>query len=326
LQTVELLLKHGANTNIESKFDKTPLEIASENGRPDIFEILQNAEQFRVMAIDCGEGGEEESSLVVSQQEVVSTDQQVARPHTVKFIKQSRPLPVQPPFSPVKSELAGLAQDQLSNSMQISLDPIQIALNSMGESPVGSPLSPGQDEAMKLLASHGIRMLPEEPAAPPAAPLSLTEAGKLALSLAAPAQPKLTKIVTLNSSPVRTEPARPAAASPLQLSNSSNKPIRVIKLTPAQAEAFKKGRAGQQLALSRCGLGGRVQPLTGEEDSPARKVIKLEENAGASRAELQRQLRLKAEEAEKLKEETKKRELECERLKAQLEALGGDGD
>ena len=69
-----------------------------------------------------------------------------------------------------------------------------------------------------------------------------------------------------------------------------------------------------------------MQPLTGEEDSPARKVIKLEENAGASRAELQRQLRLKAEEAEKLKEETKKRELECERLKAQLEALGGDGD
>ena len=40
-QTVEALLKHGANTNIESKFDKTPLEIASENGRPDIFEILQ---------------------------------------------------------------------------------------------------------------------------------------------------------------------------------------------------------------------------------------------------------------------------------------------
>ena len=40
-QTVETLLKHGANTDVESKFDKTPFEIASENGRPDIFEILQ---------------------------------------------------------------------------------------------------------------------------------------------------------------------------------------------------------------------------------------------------------------------------------------------
>ena len=40
-QTVETLLKHGANTDVESKFDKTPFEIASENGRPDIFEVLQ---------------------------------------------------------------------------------------------------------------------------------------------------------------------------------------------------------------------------------------------------------------------------------------------
>ena len=38
---METLLKHGANPTVESKFDKTPLEIASENGRPDIFEILQ---------------------------------------------------------------------------------------------------------------------------------------------------------------------------------------------------------------------------------------------------------------------------------------------
>ena len=62
--TVEFLLRHGANTNIESKFDKTPLEIASENGRPDIFEMLQKAAEYRVVAIE-GEGG-----MGVSQQEV----------------------------------------------------------------------------------------------------------------------------------------------------------------------------------------------------------------------------------------------------------------
>ncbi len=41
VSTVEMLLRHGSNTNIESKFDKTPLEIASDNGRPDIFEMVQ---------------------------------------------------------------------------------------------------------------------------------------------------------------------------------------------------------------------------------------------------------------------------------------------
>ena len=74
-QTVELLLKHGANTNIESKFDKTPLEIASENGRPDIFEMLQKAAEYRVVAIE-GEGG-----MGVSQQEVNIEEPSLLFPH-----------------------------------------------------------------------------------------------------------------------------------------------------------------------------------------------------------------------------------------------------
>ena len=47
VSAVETLLKFGADINAESKFDKTPLEIASDNARPDIYEMLQNAEQFR---------------------------------------------------------------------------------------------------------------------------------------------------------------------------------------------------------------------------------------------------------------------------------------
>ena len=47
VSAVEALLKFGADVNAESKFDKTPLEIASDNARPDIYEMLQNAEQFR---------------------------------------------------------------------------------------------------------------------------------------------------------------------------------------------------------------------------------------------------------------------------------------
>ena len=44
---VETLLRFGADVNQDSKFGKTPLEIASDTGRPDIFEMLQNADQFR---------------------------------------------------------------------------------------------------------------------------------------------------------------------------------------------------------------------------------------------------------------------------------------
>ena len=47
ISMVETLLRFGADANHDSKFGKTPLEIASDTGRPDIFEMLQNADQFR---------------------------------------------------------------------------------------------------------------------------------------------------------------------------------------------------------------------------------------------------------------------------------------
>jgi ankyrin repeat protein len=47
ISMVETLLRFGADVNIDSKFGKTSLEIASDIGRPDIFEMLQNADQFR---------------------------------------------------------------------------------------------------------------------------------------------------------------------------------------------------------------------------------------------------------------------------------------
>jgi len=47
ISMVETLLRFGAEVNTDSKFGKTPLEIASDTGRPDIFEMLQNADQFR---------------------------------------------------------------------------------------------------------------------------------------------------------------------------------------------------------------------------------------------------------------------------------------
>jgi hypothetical protein len=37
---IEVLLKHGASPDLESKFGKSSLDIASDNGRPDLYEIL----------------------------------------------------------------------------------------------------------------------------------------------------------------------------------------------------------------------------------------------------------------------------------------------
>merc|ERR1719383_510202 len=260
--TVETLLRHGANTLTESKFDKTALEIAIENGRPDIFEMLQNAEQYRVLAIDSGENGVGQDSLGlgVSQQEVVQTQ---AR-NSYFSLKAEQNIQY------IKSVLEALSEH--SSLPDMSLDPIQIALGESGVADTGPGslgdlsgleqagglTSSNPDEALKLLASHGITMLgDQEPQVTPQS-LSLTEAGRLALfstsssrpsnvsrSVSMPASTSLpamskpvTKVVTLNSKPVA-----PPAPSPSSTTSLPKAP-RVIKLTPAQFAAIKRGRAG----------------------------------------------------------------------------------
>ena len=44
LDVVEVLLKSGADMTCENKFEKTPLEIAITNGRPDIVQAIQMAQ------------------------------------------------------------------------------------------------------------------------------------------------------------------------------------------------------------------------------------------------------------------------------------------
>merc|ERR1719192_719745 len=203
----------------------------------------------------------------VSQQEVVQTEESVFTTKAEANIQY------------IKSELEALTDG--GGLQEITLDPIQIALGESGvsesqdiqvmdqESGISS-----QDDALKLLASHGITMLGEQETPVTPNSLSLTEAGKLALfststsnnqsvsrSFSLPNRTSLgggggsrsqilntttlassrtsvqtiskpiTKVVTLNSKPV---------APP---STSASKASRVIKLTPAQFAAIKKGKA-----------------------------------------------------------------------------------
>merc|ERR1719192_2927269 len=226
----------------------------------------------------------------VSQQEVVQTEESVFTTKAEANIQY------------IKSELEALTDG--GGLQEITLDPIQIAL---GESVVSesqdiqvmdqeSGLS-SQDDALKLLASHGITMLGDQETPVTPNSLSLTEAGKLALfststsnnfsasnnqivseglSLASrtplgsasrtqilntsplsTARPSvqtiskpITKVVTLNSKPV----APPATSG-------NNKASRVIKLTPAQFAAIKKGKAGQ-IVLPALSSQGKRETIT----------------------------------------------------------------
>merc|ERR1719507_916877 len=292
----------------------------------------------------------------VSQQEVVQTEEAVFTTKAEANIQY------------IKSELEALSDG--GSLQEIALDPIQIAL---GESGVSESqdiqvmdeegVISSQDDALKLLASHGITMLGEQETPVTPNSLSLTEAGKLALfstatsnnqsvsqsfSLATRSpQPQIintaplaatrasvqtiskpiTKVVTLNSKPV---------APPSTL--GSNKASRVIKLTPAQFAAIKKGKAGQIVlpALSSQGKRETItlkNPSTSSSSSnialaspvPPRKVARVE-GQGEAKVEMQRRLQRQLEEKEREKDryrrEMQKREEEAERIKEQLKALG----
>lgn len=64
---VETLLRFGADVNLESKFGKSSLEIASDIGRPDIFEMLQNAEQFRAPPVNLNPHQSDAATLAATQ-------------------------------------------------------------------------------------------------------------------------------------------------------------------------------------------------------------------------------------------------------------------
>merc|ERR1719209_2654084 len=220
----------------------------------------------------------------VSQQEVVQTEEAVFTTKAEANIQY------------IKSELEALSDG--GSLQEIALDPIQIAL---GESGVSDSqdiqvmdqegVISSQDDALKLLASHGITMLGEQETPVTPNSLSLTEAGKLALfststsnnqsvgqsfslasrtSLGGVGRPQIlntapltaarssvqtiskpiTKVVTLNSKPV----APPSTSG-------NNKASRVIKLTPAQFAAIKKGKAGQ-IVLPALSSQGRRETIT----------------------------------------------------------------
>lgn len=154
--SAEILVRYGADVNFENKFGKCPLELASEHGRSDIYEMLQNAEEIRA----------------------------------------TRPVNI-PPHDPTASDPITMAATQsiaheLGSPPTISMEDHDPPDDDMG----------GPDDAMKLLEAHGITLLPEDSGGGAnlmdtavnsgRSTLTLTEAGKLALSSSTPTSPVIT--------------------------------------------------------------------------------------------------------------------------------------
>ena len=51
-ETLQVLLKHGASVEAESKFDKSPADVADDNGRPDLKEIIEVGRLYGLMVFN----------------------------------------------------------------------------------------------------------------------------------------------------------------------------------------------------------------------------------------------------------------------------------
>lgn len=155
--SAEILVRYGADVNFENKFGKCPLELASEHGRSDIYEMLQNAEEIRA----------------------------------------TRPVNIVP-HDPLTSDPVTMAATQ-SIAHELGSPPT-IGIEDTHD-PQDEGIS-GSDDAMKLLEAHGITLLPEDSGGGAnlmdtamnsgRSTLTLTEAGKLALSSSTPTSPVIT--------------------------------------------------------------------------------------------------------------------------------------
>jgi len=172
--SAEILIRYGADVNFENKFGKCPLELASEHGRSDIYEMLQNAEEIR-------------ASCPVEP--VAHIDPSASDPITMAATQS------------IAAELGS---------------PPTISM----EDPDGPDITGGggPDDAMKLLEAHGITLLPEDTGGTSnlmdtsamnsgRQTLTLTEAGKLALSSSTPSSPTVSSPAVVVSAPPSFAPS-----------------------------------------------------------------------------------------------------------------------
>jgi len=219
VHSMEVLLKHGASVEAESKFDKSPSDIADDNGRPDLKDVISNGDNYRL--------GLSNNDGLVDPQSFQSLCQDVGMPVTTQEeiqcynVKEGMTLEMDPVQLALSS--AGEIVDTSTNILQ---DQTQDLINSLPDLDGGANGGTSNDEAIRLLEAHGIRMLPEEELNISQS-LTLTEAGKLVLSSLNPPNslPTLNPPISSFSSPFTSLPT--PLSSTRTVSLASPRPIRL---------------------------------------------------------------------------------------------------
>jgi len=232
----EVLVRYGADVNFENKFGKCPLELASEHGRSDMYEMLQNAEEIR-------------ASMPVSPPPGPPVNPLVSDPVTMaatQSIQSELGFGEAGLMSPPGAGSSGGHQRLLSSSSLLADHFITGA-----SPPPSTDHLASQEEAMKFLEGHGITLLPEDTGptmmesviSSGRQTLTLTGAGKLALSSSAPSSPVITTSgspFTLSMTPSTSSQPRAVAVTSIQAVKPAVTPTaKVINVTAAKPPALQ---------------------------------------------------------------------------------------
>merc|ERR1711962_1045939 len=153
---VELLLRHGADVEIISKFDKTPLEIASDKQHTEIYEMLLNAESYRSLpALDSELAIQ---SILPDLSGGMPGDELLEQLDAMNAVKNDTIIPMKPPTIttiPKNFQTVQIKQEgsSIPKIIQLNANPVSTAGSLIRTSGI-SGSNPGQPRVIRLSSAQ----------------------------------------------------------------------------------------------------------------------------------------------------------------------------
>lgn len=328
---IEALLRHGADVNSMSKFEKTAVDIALDNTRSDLVETLQYADRFRE------EGPLRTSEIILAVEKDDRTEVPLMTSHQIQGSAALKTSTLRPIL--LHTKMAGITKqshrdilvdedspDQSSTSVLATLAAIAEAT-----APQAATTDASTAETLQWLETQGITMLPADNSTIVASALdngqtlSLTEAGKMALSWAKKQGPLSAGVTQSGDTIVDDETTLHSIVG-----NVNNQ--KVITIVADQALMAGSGTTPILVAMANSDL-SPTETLTiahGDVSSePLLKKIKQEvvetptdlDYTELDREQLERRFEEAQRKAEEYKEQLRMKEHEAEEYRKKLEAL-----